>query len=159
MNVGLNVPDHTTLSRRNITLKTSLKRIGKPRGRVDLVIDSTGFLIHGEDRWTRHKHGKRKRRGWRKLQIGVSNGFIVTTCLSEYRKPDGEIAPNLIQQVGRIDSITADKVYDQSRVYEAANDTSQRRWANQHSPKNKCCCFSIGKRSTETKESVCEIHL
>jgi hypothetical protein len=84
MNVGLNVPDHTTLSRRNITLKTSLKRIGKPRGRVDLVIDSTGFLIHGEDRWTRHKHGKSKRRGWRKLHIGVRNGFIVANCLSEY---------------------------------------------------------------------------
>ena len=27
MNVGLNVPDHTTLSRRNSTLKTRLKRI------------------------------------------------------------------------------------------------------------------------------------
>ena len=36
MNVGLNVPDHTTLSRRKSTLKTRLKRIGKLRGRVDL---------------------------------------------------------------------------------------------------------------------------
>ncbi len=122
MNVGLNVPDHTTLSRRNSTLKTSLKRIGKPNGRVDLVIDSTGLVIHGEGRWTRHKHGKRKRRGWRKLHIGVSNGLIVAKWLSEYRKTDGEIAPNLIHQVGRIDSITADKAYDQSRVYEASND-------------------------------------
>ena len=122
MNVGLNVPDHTTLSRRNSTLKTRLKRIGKPSGRVDLVIDSTGLVIHGEGRWTRHKHGKRKRRGWRKLHIGVSNGLIVAKWLSEYRKTDGEIAPNLIHQVGRIDSITADKAYDQSRVYEASND-------------------------------------
>ena len=39
-----------------------------------------------------------------------------------YRKTDGEIAPNLIHQFGRIDSITADKAYDQSRVYEASND-------------------------------------
>ena len=122
MNDGLNVPDHTTLSRRNSTLKTRLKRIGSPKGRVDLVIDSTGLVIHGEGRWTRHKHGKRKRRGWRKLHIGVSNGLIVAKWLSEYRKTDGEIAPNLIHQVGRIDSITADKAYDQSRVYEASND-------------------------------------
>ena len=50
MNVGLNVPDHTTLSRRNSTLKTRLKRIGNPKGRVDLVIDSTGLVIHGEGR-------------------------------------------------------------------------------------------------------------
>ena len=77
MNVGLNVPDHITLYRRNSTLKTSLKRIGKPRGRFDLVIVSTGLVIHGEGRGTRHKHGKRKRRGWRKLHIGVSNGLIV----------------------------------------------------------------------------------
>ena len=83
MNIGLNVPDHTTLSQRNSTLKPKLKRVGKPRGRVDLVIDSTGLVIHGEGRWTRHKHGKRKRRGWRKLHIGVSNGFIVAHYLSE----------------------------------------------------------------------------
>ena len=56
------------------------------------------------------------------VHIGVSNGLIVAKWLSEYRKTDGEIAPNLIHQVGRIDSITADKAYDQSRVYEAAND-------------------------------------
>ena len=35
--------------------------------------------------------------------------------------------PHLIHQVGRIDSITADKAYDQSRVYEAANDTLKER--------------------------------
>ena len=52
----------------------------------------------------------------------MSNGFIVAHYLSEERKTDGEIAPHLIKQVGKIDSITADKGYDQSRVYEAAND-------------------------------------
>ena len=54
MNVGLNVPDHITLYRRNSTLKTSLKRIGKPRGRFDLVIVSTGLVIHGDG-----KHDKK----------------------------------------------------------------------------------------------------
>ena len=68
-------------------------------------------MIHGDGRWTRHKHGKRKRRGWRKLHLGSSNGFIVANLLSEYQKTDGEIAPNLIHQVGQIDSITADKAY------------------------------------------------
>ena len=45
------------------------------------------------------------------VHIGVSNGLIVAKWLSEYRKTDGEIAPNLIHQVGQIDSITADKAY------------------------------------------------
>ena len=49
-------------------------------------------------------------------------GFIVAHYLSEDRKTDCEIAPHLIKQVGKIDSITADKGYDQSRVYVAAND-------------------------------------
>ena len=64
MNVGLNVPDHTTLSRRNSTLKTTLKRIGKPRGRIDLII---------------------------------------ANYLSDDRKTDGKLSPNLIHQVGRRD--------------------------------------------------------
>ena len=48
MKVDLSVPDHTTLSRRNSSLKIQLKRVGKPNGRVDLVIDSTGLVIHGK---------------------------------------------------------------------------------------------------------------
>ena len=52
----------------------------------------------------------------------MSNGFFVANYLSEYQKTDGEIAPNLIHQFGRIDSIAADKAYDQSRVYKASND-------------------------------------
>ena len=115
--------DQSTLLRRNSKIKNGLKRIFKPRGRVDLIIDSTRLAIHDESRWTRHKHSKRKRIGWRKLHIGMNNGLIVAKWLSEYQKTYGEIAPNLIHQVGRIDSITADKAYNQSRVYEAANDT------------------------------------
>ena len=79
-------------------------------------------MIHGESRWTRHKHGKIKRRAWRKLHIGVSNGLIVAHYLSEDRETDGEIDPQLIMQVGKKDSITVDKGYDQSRVYAAVND-------------------------------------
>ena len=103
-------------------IKTKLKRIGKPRGTVDLVIDITGLVIHGEGCWTRHKHGKRKRRGKRKLYLESGNGFIVADFLIEYRKTDGEIVPYLIHQVERIGSITAEKGHDQSRVFTAVND-------------------------------------
>ena len=91
--VDLSVPDHTTLSRRNSSLTTQLKRFGKPDGRVDLVIDSTGLVIHGEGRWIRHKHGKRKRRGWRKLRIGVSHGLIVANHLTDEGGCDRTISP------------------------------------------------------------------
>ena len=58
--------------------------------------------------------------GWRKLHIGVSNGFIVVNELTDERGCDGTIAPTLIGQVGYIDSIVVDKGYDQISVYEAA---------------------------------------
>ena len=64
----------------------------------------------------------KKCRGWWKLHIALSNGFIVAKYLSEHRKTVDEIAPHLIHQVGRVDSITADKAYDQTREYEATND-------------------------------------
>ena len=52
----------------------------------------------------------------------MSHGLIVAHYLSEERKTDGEIVPHLIKQIGEIDSMTDDKGYDQSRVYESAND-------------------------------------
>ena len=96
--------------------------MGSVTGPIDLVIDSTGLSIHGEGRWTRHKHGKRKRRGWRKLHIGVSDGLIVASQLTDERVPDGNIAPDLIKQAGSISALTADKAYDQIDVYQAAID-------------------------------------
>ena len=71
MTIDLNVPDHNTLARRNTSLKIKLIRVGKPRRRVDLVI-----FIHGDRRWTKHKHGKRKRCGWWKVHIVVNCGSI-----------------------------------------------------------------------------------
>ena len=50
MNVDLNAKDHITLSPRNSTKKRSLKKIAKPEGKADLVIDGTGHVIHGEGR-------------------------------------------------------------------------------------------------------------
>lgn len=65
----------------------------------------------------------------------------MASFLSEYRKTDGEIAPNLIYQVGRIDSIIANKAYDQSRVYEASNDHM-----------NEACQINIHPRANERIE-------
>ena len=76
----------------------SAQTFGRPKLYSSLAIDSTGLSIHGEGRWTRHKHGKRKRRGWRKLHIGVSDGLIVASHLTNERVPDGNIAPDLIKQ-------------------------------------------------------------
>ena len=50
----------------------------------------------------------------------MSHGLIVASDLTDERGCDGTIAPTLIAQTGHIDSIVADKGYDQISVYEAA---------------------------------------
>ena len=56
------------------------------------------------------------------MHIGVSNGFIVAHVITDDKTHDGSIASQLIQQVGEIDSITADKGYDQTQVQQSAYD-------------------------------------
>ena len=50
----------------------------------------------------------------------MNHGLIVAHHLTDERVCDGAIAPTLIGQTGHIDSIVADKGYDQIGVYEAA---------------------------------------
>ena len=64
MGVELDVPDHTTLSRRGASLDVSLARL-KNDEPIDLVIDSTGLSIVGEEEWAAAKHGGNGRRGGR----------------------------------------------------------------------------------------------
>ena len=77
MNLDLDVPDHSTLSRRSQTLNPKIRCYGKIKGPIHIMIDSTGLSIHGEGKWTRHKHGKRKRRGWRKIHIATDKNVMI----------------------------------------------------------------------------------
>ena len=76
MGLELDVPDHTTLSRRSRTLKLKLKAT-IPSGPIDLIIDSTGLSVFGEGQWAAAKHGKRGFQGWKKLHLGVDDSGII----------------------------------------------------------------------------------
>ncbi|MEV9037943.1 transposase, partial [Klebsiella pneumoniae] len=72
MNVPLRCPDYTSVSKRaksvNVSFKTST------RGEIaHLVIDSTGLKVFGEGEWKVRKHGKERRRIWRKLHLAVDS--------------------------------------------------------------------------------------
>ena len=60
MNIGLEVPDHSTLSRRieNITINLPKSK----REKVILVADSSGLKVYGEGEWKVRKHGWSKHR-------------------------------------------------------------------------------------------------
>jgi hypothetical protein len=49
LEILLRVPDHSTLSKRGVTLKVNLPK--KSSGSLNIVLDSTGLKIYGEGEW------------------------------------------------------------------------------------------------------------
>lgn len=70
--IGLDwaVPDFSTLSRRQKTLKVNIPVRGSD-GPLHLLVDSTGIKVEGEGEWNARKHGGSKRRVWRKIHVGI----------------------------------------------------------------------------------------
>jgi IS5 family transposase len=121
MGVDLVAPDHTTLSRRSQHLNIQLANISTNRP-LHLIVDSTGLSIVGEGEWAAVKHGKRGRRGWKKLHLGVDrSGVIVAQTLTDGNADDAKTALDLIDKIeGEITSVTADAAYDTLAIYDAA---------------------------------------
>jgi len=121
LDVDLEAPDHTTLSRRARALGTKL-RVVRPKGPIHLVLDSTGLAIHGEGDWAASKHARRAPQGYRKLHLGVDDsGFIVAQALTASNVDDATTGAEFIRTVkGRLASVTGDGAYDTRDVYAAA---------------------------------------
>ena len=120
--LDLRVPDHTTLSRRGRHLDLSLRRVPKRAG-LHLIVDSSGLSIVGEGEWATAKHGRRSRRGWKKLHLGVDpTGVIVAHALAEATLDDATTGVELIAAVNDdITRMTGDAAYDTVAFYETAS--------------------------------------
>ena len=120
LGVGLSVPDHSTLSRRAMSLVPISKGCRLPAGPVHLLIDSTGLKVYGAGEWLQEKHGTRARRTWRKLHLAVDalTGMIMASTLTENDIGDSsQVAPLLDQVDAQIVSVTADGAYDGAPTY------------------------------------------
>ena len=122
MGLDLRAPDHTTLSRRGRHLDLSLRR-GPKRAGLHLIIDSSGLSIVGEGEWAPAKHGRRGRRGWKKLHLGVDpTGVIVAHALTEATLDDATTGVELIAAVNDdITRVTGDAAYDTVAFYDTAS--------------------------------------
>jgi hypothetical protein len=124
MNVDLEAPDHTTLSRRSQHLNTQFTRV-PTKEPTHLIIDSTGLSIvgEGEGEWAAAKYGGRGKRGWKKLHLGVDRtGVIVTHALTHGSADDAKAGLDLIDRVGGdVESLTADAAYDTLAIYDACS--------------------------------------
>lgn len=100
--IGLSwdVPDFSTLSRRQKTLKVNIPYRG-PHGPLHLLVDSTGIKVEGEGEWNARKHGGSKRRVWRKIHIGIDEKTLEIRA-AEFTTSDVGDAPMLPELLDQI---------------------------------------------------------
>ena len=122
MGLDLRSPDHTTLSRRGQHLNLTLRRVPR-RAALHLCIDSTGRSMVGEGEGAAAKHGRRGRRGGKKLHLGVDHaGVIVAQALTDAAVDDASTGIDLIETIASsARTVTADAAYDTLACYETAN--------------------------------------
>jgi hypothetical protein len=120
MRIELDIPDYTSLAKRAAKLGVSLD-IAKHTGPIDVVVDSTGLKVFGEGEWKMRKHGKSKRRTWRKLHLAVNpqTHEIEAETLTENSCDDASQVDDLLDQAtGKIGRFYGDGAYDKWKVYE-----------------------------------------
>jgi hypothetical protein len=120
MGLTISAPDHTTVSRRTVTLPV-IQATSVPHGSLHVLIDSAGLQVYGAGQWLEAKHGAKSRRMWRKLHLAVdaANGMIVARTLTDQDADDpSQVGPLLDQFDDPIIQVTADGAYDGAPTYQ-----------------------------------------
>jgi hypothetical protein len=108
------VPDYTTLSRRERTLDVSLgSKLDEGRRHV-LIVDSTGLKVFGEGEWKVRMHGTDgKRRTWRKVHILVDreSGQVIAVQTTDGSAGDAPVLPGLLPEKLEGDFVLGDGAY------------------------------------------------
>jgi hypothetical protein len=114
LELDISSPDHTTISRRSEDLEVISKSL-KKEVPITILIDSTGLKISGSGEWEEEKHGKGRKKQWRKLHLAIDEETleIVATTLTSNRVSDpSKIMPLINQTESEINTIKADGAYD-----------------------------------------------
>jgi hypothetical protein len=110
----LRVPCYTRICRRAAKLGQEIERFGNKQI-TDIVFDSSGLKVYGEGEWKVKKHGKSKRRTWRKIHLAVcpDSHDIVISYLGENSEADCEAMPKMARHLPRsIERGYGDGAYD-----------------------------------------------
>jgi hypothetical protein len=119
LELDIDIPDHTTLSRRSSTLKKHVRNPDTAGGPVHILIDSTGLKAH---RGLTAPADRRNRRTWRKLHLVVdaTTAEILSSKLTTDSKRDSTAVRDLLAPIDRsLASVRADGSYDRPSVYGA----------------------------------------
>jgi hypothetical protein len=114
MQLDLPIPGYTALCKRAKSLDICIT-LKKKKGKIDVIVDSTGLKVFGEGEWKTRTHGKSKRRTWRKLHllIDAETQEIVADVLTENDVHDSEEVSPLLKQVrNKVGRFYGDGAYD-----------------------------------------------
>lgn len=120
MDISINIPNYSTLCRRQKNLKILIPT-SSPSKPLHIAVDSTGLKVFGEGEWKVRIHGKQKKRTWRKLHLAmdVESYEIKAMVASTNNISDSQAFPYLIEQIpDPIDQVTGDGGYDRFKCYE-----------------------------------------
>ncbi|AZQ11544.1 IS5 family transposase [Shewanella khirikhana] len=124
MDVPLASPDYSCLSKRAKTVEIAYR--ASSHGPIaHVVIDATGLKIFGEGEWKIRKHGKEKRRVWRKLHLAVDaqTHAIIAAEVSLESVGDNEVMGTLLNPLRRrIEQVSADGAYDTKACHKLLNN-------------------------------------
>lgn len=127
--VDLQVPDYSSLCKRQKHLTITLPKSRRPGEALHLVIDSTGLKVFGEGEWKVRQHGVVKKRLWRKLHLAINSKtqMIEAVELTELGVQDSEGLSRLLNQIGDpVETVIGDGAYDRFSCYEAVEKRGSR---------------------------------
>jgi len=119
LQLDIQIPDHSTLSRRSSTLKSQVLDTCAAGGPVHIIMDSTGLKAH---RGPTAPADRRNRRTWRKLHLVVdaTTAEILTSKITTHCTRDSTPVRDLLAPINRrLASVRADGAYDRATVYRA----------------------------------------
>lgn len=121
--IALQVPDHSTLSRRGETVSVRVPKTERNEKLV-FVVDGSGLKVYGEGEWKVRQHGKSKRRTWRKIHLGITpDGEIRAAELTTNAVSDDEVCAYLLaQETLAIFAFAGDGAYDKRKVYDLCEE-------------------------------------
>jgi len=118
MKLDLAIPDYTSLCKRAKKLNIDIS-IRQTKGKIDIVVDSTGLKVFGEGEWKVKKHGWAKHRTWCKLHLAVDANTqeIVADVLTDNSVHDSEPVASLLKQIRKkVGRFYGDGAYDPWKV-------------------------------------------